>query len=162
MMPSPCVQEPAPWSNSQFQRAVSAVYPNGTLRPNINPGATGTPGQGDARVQAYNFRLCMTADANNRVPLGGAPDGYNATNFDLLARYIATDPSPTVEHYLGFNQLPGNKVSFVEGSLDPPRLVDPSLLMIDDVCHFLTGSRLCLLLFSLVLTDIRFFLCVCL
>jgi hypothetical protein len=89
---------------------VSAVYPNGTLRPYVSGGDTGTVGEGDHRIQAYNYRLCLTADPAKRVPFGGPPAGYNGTDFDLFARYIVTDPSPRLHNYLGIASLPGNKV----------------------------------------------------
>jgi hypothetical protein len=45
-------------------------------------------GSGDAKLQAYNFRLCLTDSVANQVPIT-KPDGYNAANFELLLRYIA-------------------------------------------------------------------------
>ena len=36
--------------------------------PGIQPGRPGKTGEGDARVQAYNFRMCMTDLPANRIP----------------------------------------------------------------------------------------------
>jgi len=59
------------------------------LLPFIQPGDGGKPGDGDKAVQAYNFRLCMTRTAANRVPWSEIkPQGYRAEKFELLARYI--------------------------------------------------------------------------
>src|SRR5207247_4616179 len=44
-------------------------------------------GGADKRVQAYNFRLCMTKLVDNRVPWP-KPRGYNSARYELLARYL--------------------------------------------------------------------------
>jgi len=43
---------------------------------------------GDARVQAYNFRMCLSDDPANRVPFA-KPVGYDVRHYELLARYFA-------------------------------------------------------------------------
>jgi len=75
----------------QFQTAidpyVKAGDPSSELLPFIQPGDGGKPGAGDFRVQAYNFRLCFTTNAANRMPLL-APANYDASKYELLARYL--------------------------------------------------------------------------
>ena len=44
-------------------------------------------GSGDKKVQAYNFRLCLTDSVQNRIFIT-RPDGYDSTKFELLLRYI--------------------------------------------------------------------------
>jgi hypothetical protein len=44
-------------------------------------------GMGDKKVQAYNFRLCLTRNKNNFIPIEKPPD-YNPDNFELLRRLI--------------------------------------------------------------------------
>ncbi|KAF4460313.1 hypothetical protein FALBO_12912 [Fusarium albosuccineum] len=39
------------------------------------------------RLQSYNYRLCLTKEAGNRVPFS-KPAGYNESNYELLFRYI--------------------------------------------------------------------------
>jgi hypothetical protein len=39
----------------------------------------GTTGEGDKRVQAYTFRLCLTTDPSNSKPLNDPPPGYDRT-----------------------------------------------------------------------------------
>jgi hypothetical protein len=55
----------------------------------------GVPGQGDGRVQAYNFRLCATSDPSNQAPFPppdrASPFASNRT-WELARRYFA-DPS---------------------------------------------------------------------
>ena len=45
-------------------------------------------GTGDASVQAYNFRLCLTDDAANRIPIT-RPADYDSTRYELLLRQLA-------------------------------------------------------------------------
>ncbi|MBD2843806.1 FAD-dependent oxidoreductase [Paenibacillus sp. IB182496] len=44
-------------------------------------------GAGDASVQAYNFRICLTNNPANRLPFPQPPD-YDPQQFELLARYL--------------------------------------------------------------------------
>lgn len=52
--------------------------------------AQSVPGQADAKVQAYNFRLCVTTDPTNKVPFP-KPAGYDPAYWELARRYF-TDP----------------------------------------------------------------------
>lgn len=44
-------------------------------------------GAADHLIQAYTFRLCMTDDRNNQLPIT-KPDTYDPHRFELLARYF--------------------------------------------------------------------------
>ncbi len=61
--------------------------PASGLLPFIAPGDGGKPGDGDARVQTYNYRLCFTTNAANRLPLPPPPN-YDPGQYELLARYL--------------------------------------------------------------------------
>ncbi len=61
--------------------------PGSGLLPFIQPDDGGAPGAGDRRVQTYNFRLCFTTNALNRMPLE-PPAGYDPARYELLARYL--------------------------------------------------------------------------
>jgi len=61
--------------------------PGSGLLPFIQPGDGGAPGEGDRRVQTYNFRLCFTTNAENRAPID-APPNYDPAKYELLARYL--------------------------------------------------------------------------
>ena len=71
----------------QFKAAVSPVDSSGKRLPEIMPRAKDPVGAADKRVQAYNFRLCMTRDPSNRVAWP-KPAGYAAARYELLARYL--------------------------------------------------------------------------
>ncbi|AHF89547.1 xanthan lyase [Opitutaceae bacterium TAV5] len=62
--------------------------PKSGFLPGIEPGLPEI-GAGDHRVQAYNFRICMTQEKDNLVPFP-KPEGYDRQAYELLARYLAT------------------------------------------------------------------------
>ena len=65
-------------------------------------------GDGDRHVQAYNFRLCLTDDSLNRIPFT-RPDGYDSTQYELLARLISAEPLRPYDKILNPNFMPGHK-----------------------------------------------------
>ncbi len=71
----------------QFRVPVSPLDSHGHLLPEIMPRSPDAVGVGDRRVQAYNFRLCMTKDPANRVAWP-QPASYDAARYELLARYL--------------------------------------------------------------------------
>jgi len=61
--------------------------PASGLLPLVQTNTGGTVGQGDQRLQAYNFRLCLTQNATNKIPIT-APTNYSAANYELVRRYV--------------------------------------------------------------------------
>ena len=59
--------------------------PASGLLPGINPDGPGEEGAGDKKVQAYNFRLCLTDADGNRIPFD-KPAGFNPQEYELLLR----------------------------------------------------------------------------
>jgi hypothetical protein len=59
------------------------------LLPRISNEKPGVNGSGDSKIQAYCFRLCLTQHPGNRVPIT-KPEGYDSTQYELLARLSAT------------------------------------------------------------------------
>ena len=77
---------------------------NTTLLPLVNGvGLGGEAGSADNKIMSYNFRVCLTNNASNMVPLP-KPNGYNPADFELLARYLAVDPKL---HALYIAKCPG-------------------------------------------------------
>jgi hypothetical protein len=50
------------------------------------------PGEGDSRVMAYTYRLCVTDDPTNRIPFS-RPEDYTASAFEVHARLAAAAPA---------------------------------------------------------------------
>ncbi len=63
--------------------------PASGLLPRISPEPPGKKGEGDKRIQAYCYRLCMTDNPANRVPFP-KPDGYDPGQYELLLRIYET------------------------------------------------------------------------
>jgi hypothetical protein len=75
----------------QFEKPVDPYIkpgePAGGLLPRIHAGGPGQEGHGDRRVQAYNYRMCLTKVPENRVAFP-KPDDYDPMQYELLARYL--------------------------------------------------------------------------
>jgi len=79
-----------PSENHQFERPIDPYLepgqPESGLLYGISPYEHGAVGEGDQRVQAYNFRLHVTTGPG-RIPFP-RPEGYDPTRYELLRRYI--------------------------------------------------------------------------
>lgn len=75
----------------QFLWSLSPYDEDNKLMPEVDPGPMGANGEGDKKVQAYNFRLILTNDPANKLPWT-KPAGYDASRFALLARYLREFP----------------------------------------------------------------------
>jgi hypothetical protein len=75
----------------QFKVAVDPYRtpgdPKSGVLPGVHSGSPGEHGQGDKRVQAYNFRMCLTDVPENRVPFP-KPEGYDPLRYELSIRTI--------------------------------------------------------------------------
>lgn len=91
---------------------VTPGKPNSGLLPLIQPGDGGKPGEGDARVQAYNFRLCLTTDPGNLSPIA-PPLQYDPNRFEILFRHVeamhSAGKKPTVASMLKIDAMPNSK-----------------------------------------------------
>ena len=59
--------------------------PESGLLPGIDPAGPGVEGDGDHRVQAYCFRMCVTDHQDNQLPFQ-KPEGYDERAYELLFR----------------------------------------------------------------------------
>ncbi|MDX1978940.1 MAG: FAD-dependent oxidoreductase [Bryobacteraceae bacterium] len=91
-------------SSRQYgERLAGVIY---QLDGRILPGSTG---EGDRRVQCYNFRLCLTRDPANRLPIS-RPVGYRRREFLPLLDYIRRGVIKSVdEGVVRFRPLPNLK-----------------------------------------------------
>jgi len=79
--------------------------PASGLLPGIDPAKDYIPGAGDGRIQAYNFRMCLTDVPDNRRPFA-RPPGYDRDAYELLARYLKGGWD---EIFAKFDRIPGGK-----------------------------------------------------
>ena len=59
--------------------------PASGVLPRISTEDPGVKSEGDHRVQAYCFRMCLTDHPENRIPFP-KPEGYDPTQYELLIR----------------------------------------------------------------------------
>lgn len=81
--------------------------PGSGLLPGVASASASADGTGDNLIQAYCYRMCLTDDPANLVPVE-KPDGYREEDFELLFRAIEA----------------GDKGSFFKFSLMPNRKTD--------------------------------------
>lgn len=76
----------------------------GGLLPLVTTSDAGPEEVGDDNVMVYSFRLCLTEDPENRVPMP-APDAYDPARFEVVRRAIAAGVRPGFDLY----PIPGGK-----------------------------------------------------
>jgi FAD dependent oxidoreductase len=95
----------------QFVKAVDPFWKPGDrtsgLLPGIHAAPPGADGEGDRRIQAYNFRVCVTDRQENRRPWP-RPTGYDERQFELLLRNFEA----------GDQRIPWNLVLLPNGKAD--------------------------------------------
>lgn len=79
--------------------------PSSGLLPRISGEDPGKKGEGDKKVQAYCFRMCLTNKPENRVPFA-KPEGYDPNQYTLFARILDTGWDEVFEQ---FDHLPNHK-----------------------------------------------------
>ncbi|GAB2796172.1 FAD-dependent oxidoreductase [Rhabdobacter roseus] len=66
-------------------------------------------GTGDKKVQAYNYRICLSADPANQVPIT-KPQGYDPSRYELLVRLFEKQPTKTsLNDYFIWSRMPNQK-----------------------------------------------------
>jgi hypothetical protein len=103
--------------NHQFDVRVASRDQRGRLLPEISPRPRGEIGSGDARVQAYNFRLILSSNKKNQIPFA-KPPSYDPHRYEVLRRFIEAvqrergAPPALGELFLIRDDLPWFKADF--------------------------------------------------
>ncbi|MCI0458938.1 MAG: FAD-dependent oxidoreductase [Gemmataceae bacterium] len=92
----------------QFPVKVSPFAAGDKLLPLVQPGPAGRAGEGDRKVQAYNFRLCLTQRPDLRLPWP-KPASYDPKRYELLARYLKARPDVKFGQLCNPVKLPNGK-----------------------------------------------------
>ena len=87
---------------------VTPGVPSSGLLPFIQPQSLGTPGAADSRVQAYNYRMCLTMSAANRIDIT-PPPGYDETKYELLRRYIVASGATALSSFMNITGMANAK-----------------------------------------------------
>ena len=94
--------------------------PSSGLLPFVMDQPLGTPGAGDASIQAYNFRLCFTKKKENQLPIE-PPPGYDAKKYELLGPYFEALAAANTKVSPG--TMVSTKYSSTSPSSRPPRAI---------------------------------------
>lgn len=66
-------------------------------------------GTGDRKVQAYNYRICLTDENTNMVPIS-RPSDYDSTRYELILRLMEAQPEKlSLNDYFIWSRMPNNK-----------------------------------------------------
>lgn len=79
--------------------------PSSGLLPLVSSEPPGVRGEGDHRIQAYNFRMCLTNHPENRAAFP-KPEGYDPDEYELLLRVYDAGWKET---FYKFDPLPNHK-----------------------------------------------------
>ncbi|MEW6303440.1 MAG: FAD-dependent oxidoreductase [Verrucomicrobiota bacterium] len=79
--------------------------PSSGVLPRVSTAPPGEFGQGDQRLQAYCYRMCLTDHPDNLIPFP-KPDGYDAKQYELLLRVFEAGWRETFEK---FDPIPNHK-----------------------------------------------------
>jgi hypothetical protein len=79
--------------------------PKSGVLPRVSAADPGKFGEGDNKVQAYCYRMCLTDVPENRIPFA-KPDGYDPKQYELLARIYAAGWTET---FGKFDPIPNHK-----------------------------------------------------
>ncbi|MCA9223243.1 MAG: FAD-dependent oxidoreductase, partial [Planctomycetales bacterium] len=93
------------WFKKPVDPYVVPGDPSSGVLPRVSPDPPGEKGEGDHRVQAYCFRMCLTNHDENRIPFP-KPEGYDASQYELLLRVFATGWRET---FAKFDPIPNYK-----------------------------------------------------
>jgi len=66
---------------------ISGFDDQGNLLPLVTTDDGGDNAAGDKNVMTYSFRLCLTTDPDNRLPMP-KPDHYDPARFEVVRRYL--------------------------------------------------------------------------
>ncbi len=95
--------------NHNFLPGVDPYVKKGDPKSGLLPNVVDKPGlegEGDKKIQAYCFRMCLTDHPDNRIPFA-KPEGYDEINYELLLRNYEARKGPIREMYsYGHSLLP--------------------------------------------------------
>lgn len=74
----------------------------------INKGKRGDIGAGDKKVQAYNFRICLTDRKDNMIPIT-KPENYDPSKYELLIRWKEKQPWKRLRDMFIWSMMPNRK-----------------------------------------------------
>jgi hypothetical protein len=93
------------WFKDDIDPYVVPGDPSSGLLPRISAEEPGKKGEGDDKIQAYCFRMCLSNHPENRVPFM-KPRGYDSSQYELLVRVFESGWNETFNK---FDAIPNRK-----------------------------------------------------
>lgn len=93
------------WFSEDISPYVVPGDPSSGLLPRVSGEDPGKKGEGDKKIQAYCFRMCLSNHPDNRVPFP-RPENYDPKQYELLARVYAKGWDATFNK---FDPIPNRK-----------------------------------------------------
>ncbi len=81
---------------------------DGELIPYVAPEMYGELGSGDHRTQAYCYRVTLTDDPENMIPIT-KPENYNPALYEIVIRRFAMEPDLQLKNIITFTPMPNRK-----------------------------------------------------
>ena len=83
--------------------------PKSGLLWGISDAAMAPTGSGDKMVQAYNYRICLTDEPKNMIPIT-RPENYDSTRYELWLRLMEVQPEKlSLNDYFIWSRMPNGK-----------------------------------------------------
>ncbi len=82
--------------------------PESGLLWGISPEKLAAPGEGDKKVQAYNYRICLTKNPANRIAIT-KPEDYDPSRYELVLRLMEKKPWKTLNDGFIWSGMPNEK-----------------------------------------------------
>ena len=102
------LMEPSPYGSHQFEVYIDP-YEEANMTINfVQTFSAGQINSADKKVQAYNFRLCMTQNRTKSRPWV-KPANYNSNDWELLIRYIIAANITDINSLIRLNIIPNGK-----------------------------------------------------
>lgn len=95
----------------KFNFIPTSPYLNGTdgeLIPYVAPEMYGELGSADHRTQAYCYRVTLTDDPENLIPIE-KPENYNPALYEIVIRRFAMEPELLLKNIITFTPMPNRK-----------------------------------------------------
>ena len=93
------------WFQHDISPYVVPGDPSSGLLPRVSGQDPGKKGEGDQKIQAYCFRMCLSNHPVNRVPFT-KPENYDPNQYELLSRVYAAGWDETFDK---FDPIPNRK-----------------------------------------------------
>ena len=81
---------------------------DGELIPYVAPQMYGEYGSADHRTQAYCYRVTLTDDPENMIPIE-KPENYNPGLYEIVIRRFAMEPELLLKNIITFTPMPNRK-----------------------------------------------------